>query len=186
MNIRLMVAAILILPVMAFGQTAPRSGPVAPPPVAPAGNTAPGFPFPGGFHMPAGVLDHFWDDPAVAGELRLTGVQRKQLQDATLTQQLSMIDGGADALKALARLSALFEADQLDDASYKRQLNNLSVAVGKLVQDVGEMVATPRRVLTAEQWGKLRSLQRAKQAAIRAAAPSRPQTTKTPPAVDRP
>jgi Spy/CpxP family protein refolding chaperone len=114
--------------------------------------------------------------------LQLTDVQRKQLQDGALTQQLSLIDGGAEALKTLARLSALLQADQLDDAAYKQQLNNLAVASGKLVQDVGEMIVSPRRVLTLEQWRKLQTLQRAK----RAAAPLRQSPTHTPTAGDRP
>jgi Spy/CpxP family protein refolding chaperone len=140
------------------------------------------LPFPGGFHPPAGLFDQFWNDPACAAELHLTDVQRKQLRDAALSEQLSLIDGGADALKAVARLSALLEADELDDAAYKQQLNNLAAASGKLVQDVGEMIVAPRRVLTLEQWRKLQSLQRAK----RAAAPPRQPATHTPAVGDRP
>ena len=197
MKIRVIVAVTLLLPVMAFAQTGVRiiggqtqptatAGNTAPAfATATAGNTAPAFPLPGGFHMPPGVLEQFWNDPAVAGELRLSDVQRKQLQNATLTQRLSMIDGGADALKALVRLSAIYEADQLDDVSYKQQLSNFATAVGKLVQDAGEMAVTPRRVLTSEQWTKLQSLQRAKQAAARVPVPSRPQATRTPAAGDR-
>jgi Spy/CpxP family protein refolding chaperone len=139
----------------------------------PAGITAPGFPFPNGFNPPAGLFDPFWKDPACAAELHLTDVQRKQLDDAALTQRLSLIDGGADALKAFTRLSALLEADQLDDAAYKHQLDILATAVGKLVLDAGEMTVSPRRVLTLEQWRKLQSLQRAKRAAVGSALPQR-------------
>ncbi len=187
MKLAFMVAAVLVLPLMVAAQsTTVTIAPPSHPPAAPAGITAPEFPFPGGFNPLAGFLDQFWNDPAVTGELRLTDVQRKQLQDATLTQRLSLIDGGADALKAVARLSALLEADQLDDAAYKQQLNNLATAAGKLVQDFGEMAVTPRRVLTLEQWRKLQSLQQAKRAAIRSSAPTRPPSTYTPPARTRP
>jgi Spy/CpxP family protein refolding chaperone len=141
---------------------------------------------PGGLNLPTGLFDQFWNDPALAGDLRLTDVQRKQLQDATLAQRLALIDGGAEAMKAFARLSALFETDRLDDAAYKTQLTQLAAAVGKLVQDVGEMAVAPRRVLTAEQWGKLQSLQRAKQAASRATVSPRPPAANAPPAAARP
>jgi Spy/CpxP family protein refolding chaperone len=170
MRFALTVAAVLLLPVTMVAQTGARSAPQAHPPAASLGTTAPEFPFPAGLHLPTGLFDQFWNDPAFAAELRLTDAQRKQLQDAALTQRLSLIDGGADALKALARLSALLEADRLDDAAYRQQLSNLAAATGKLIEDVGEMAVAPRRVLTVEQWGKLQSLQRAKQVAARPAA----------------
>jgi Spy/CpxP family protein refolding chaperone len=179
------LAAILLLSAITVAQSDVKSAP-AHPPAATAETAAPGFPLPGGLNLPTGLFDQFWNDPALAADLRLTDLQRKQLQDATLAQRLTLIDGGADALKALARLSSLFEADRLDDAAYKAQLNQLAAAVGKLVQDVGEMAITPRRVLTAEQWGKLQSLQRAKQAASRATVSRRPPSTNAPPAAARP
>jgi Spy/CpxP family protein refolding chaperone len=186
MKLAFIVTAVLVFPLMAAAQPnvtiAPRTNPQG----TSAGIASPGFSFPSGFNPPAGLFDHFWNDPAFAAELHLTDMQRKQLQDAALTQHLSLIDGGADALRALARLSALLEADQLDDAAYKQQLNNLAVATGKLVQNVGEMVVSPRRVLTAEQWRKLQNLQRAKRAASRSAVPPRQPATHTPTAGDKP
>jgi len=186
MKLAWIVTVILVFPLMVAAQTnvtiAPRTNPQG----MPAGITAPGFPFPDGFNPPAGLFDQFWNDPDCAAELHLTDVQRKQLQDAALTQRLSLIDGGADALRALARLSALLEADQLDDAAYKQQVNNLALAAGKLVQDVGEMAVSPRRVLTVEQWRKLQNLQRAKRAVARSAVPPRQSATHTPTAGDRP
>jgi Spy/CpxP family protein refolding chaperone len=171
MKLALVVTVVLAVPLMVSAQTndtrAPRMNPQATTPSI----TAPGFPFPGG--LPAGFLDQFWDDPSITAELHLTDQQRKQLQDAALTQQLALIDGGADALKAVARLSALLAADQLDDLAYKQQLNNLAAASGKVIQDLGEMVVSPRRVLTPEQWKKLQALKREKkQMAVHSAAPS--------------
>ena len=167
MKLALIIAAVFLLPVTTVAQTDVSSAFQAHSPAASAGTTAPGFAFPGGFNPPAGLFDQFWNDPTVAGELHLTDVQRKQLRDARLTQRLSLIDGGADALRAVARLAALLEADQLDDAAYKQQVNNLAAAAGRLVQDLGEMVVNPRRVLTVEQWRKLQRLQRAKRAEVR-------------------
>jgi Spy/CpxP family protein refolding chaperone len=172
MKLAFVVTAVLAVPLMVAAQTndtrAPRTNPQATPPAI----TAPGFPFPGGFNPPAGLLDQFWDDPAITAELHLTDQQRKQLQDAALTQRLALIDGGADALKAVAHLSAILEADQLDDLAYKQQLNNLAAASGKVIQDLGEMVVSPRRVLTPEQWKKLQTLKREKRVAAHSATPS--------------
>jgi Spy/CpxP family protein refolding chaperone len=168
------VVAVLVFPLMAAAQRNITVGPRTDVQGTPASVTAPGFPFPGGFNPPAGLLDEFWNDPACVAELHLTDTQRKQLKDAALTQRLSLIDGGADALKAIAHLSALLEADQLDEAAYKQQLSKLAGATGKVVEDVGEMAASPRRVLTLEQWRKLQSWQKAKKVAAQVAVPARP------------
>jgi Spy/CpxP family protein refolding chaperone len=186
MKLAFIVTAVLVFPLMVAAQTNVPIAPGTNPQGTPAGITNPGFSLPGGFNPPAGLFDQFWNNPAFAADLHLTDVQRKQLQDAALTQRLSLIDGGADALKSLARLSALLEADQLDDASYKLQLNNLAGAADKLIREVGEMVISPRRVLTVEQWRKLQNLQRAKRAAVRAAVPPGQSATHTPTAGDRP
>ena len=181
-----MVAAVLVFPLMMASQTNVMNAPRTNAQGTPAAATAPGFPFPGGFNPPAGLFEEFWNDPAFTAELHLTDAQRKQLQDAALTQRLALIDGGADALKAFTRLSALLEADQLDDAAYKEQLNNLALASGKIIQDVGEMVASPRHVLTLEQWRKLQNLQKAKRAAAKANVSPHQPAAHTPAAGDRP
>jgi len=173
------IAAVLVLPLMVAAQTNITAAPRTNSQGAPAGMTAPGFSLPKGLNPAEGLFEQFWNDPVTTAELHLTDQQRKQLQDAALAQRLSLIDGGADALRAVVRLSALLEADQLDDAAYKQQLDNLAAASGKLVKDFGEMVVSPRRVLTLEQWRKLQTLQRAKRAAARTSAPSHQSRTLT-------
>jgi Spy/CpxP family protein refolding chaperone len=155
------IAAVLTLSAAAMAQTETRTAPPSRGPSAPA---APTLPFPGNFTPPAGLFEEFWTDPAVDAELHLSEAQRKQLRDAALNQRLALIDAGADALKSFARLAAIYEADQLDEAAYKQEVNALAAATGKVVQDLGEMAAAPRRVLTTEQWRKLETIRRAKQA----------------------
>jgi Spy/CpxP family protein refolding chaperone len=181
MKIALVMTLLLLLPAMMVGQAANSKSPPNHQAAAPMGNAVQGFPFSGVLNSSAGLFDQFWNDPAIAAELHLTDIQRKQLRDFALTQQLSLIDSGANALKALVRLSVLLEADQLDDPAYKQQVNDLAAVAGKLVQDVGEMAATPRRVLSLEQWQKLRTLERAKRAQV--PSPLQPPSTSTlPPA----
>lgn len=182
MKLAYLAAAVLVFPLMVAAQTnvtvAPRTNIQGPA----TGITAPGFSLPGGLNPAAlnpaaGLFNEFWNDPACTAELHLTDAQRKQLQAAALTQRLALIDSSADALKAFTRLSAIMEADQLDDAAYQQQLNNLAAAAGKLVEDFGEMTVSPRRVLSLEQWRKLQTWQRAKRTAARpGAAPHQPGT----------
>jgi Spy/CpxP family protein refolding chaperone len=181
-----LAAAVLVFPLMVAAQTNVTVAPRINSPGPATGITPPGFSLPGGFNPAAALFDEFWNDPACTAELHLTDAQRKQLQDATLTQRLALIDGGADALKAFTRLAALMEADQLDDAAYRQQVNNLAAATGKLVQDVGEMAVSPRRVLTLEQWRKLQTWQRAKRTSARTAPSLHQPATHTPTAGERP
>jgi Spy/CpxP family protein refolding chaperone len=184
MRVKLLVAVLLVLPAVAFAQTNPGSATPAHSQAAPAIGVAPGFSLPNGLDLPKGLFDAFWDDPAMAAELQLTAAQKKQLRDAALKQQLAVIDGSADALKAFVQISAILNAEELDDAAYKQQLDSLSAASGKIIHEVGEMVVAPRRVLTSEQYQKLKSLQRAKREAAKASA--HPKTAKTPPEGERP
>jgi Spy/CpxP family protein refolding chaperone len=130
----------------------------------------PGLPFPSGFKPPEGFLDEFWNDSTVSAELHITSDQRKRLQDAAVAQRLALIDSGADALKGFVLLSSILETEPFDNAAYEKRLNELASTTGKAVQNLGEMVVTPRRILTPEQWTKLCSVRKAKQAAARAAA----------------
>lgn len=79
-----------------------------------------------------------------------------------------------------------FQSDRKRNAAYKEQLNNLALASGKIIQDVGEMVASPRHALTLEQWRKLQNLQKAKRAAAKANVPPHQPAAHAPAAGDRP
>jgi Spy/CpxP family protein refolding chaperone len=109
-------------------------------------------------HPPMELLAQWWKNPEVANELRLTEAQVKQLEQANLNTRLSLIDTGADALKAFTRAGALLDADQFDEAAYNQQLTALSTDAANMVKNFGQMALTIRRVLTPEQWGKLEAL----------------------------
>jgi Spy/CpxP family protein refolding chaperone len=134
-----------------------------------------GLPFPGGFNPPAGLFDQWWKDSATSDELHLGEAQKKQLDDLALVQRLALIDAGAGGLKALTRLSALLNADLMDEPAYQQQLGDLTAATGRLVQTLGDMAITPRRVLTPEQWKKLLALRAARKAAV-ASGPTGPRS----------
>ena len=188
MKPKLLIAVLLILSAVAFAQTGSEGGAAARPQASTA-NVPPRFGLPNGLDLPKGLFDSFWDDPAMAAELQLTPTQ-KQLRAAALKQQLAVIDGGADALKALVHSSAILDAEDLDEAAYKKQIDDLSAAFGKIIHEIGDMAVTPRRVLSPEQYQKLKSLQRAKRAAaretVREAAKPTPKRSGIPPSLMSP
>ena len=106
------------------------------------------------------MFDEFWKDPVFAAEIHLTDTQRKQLQDAALTQRLALVDGAADGFKSLIKLSAILDADSFDETAYQKQLDDLSASSGKLIHTLGAFASNPRRVLNGEQWAKLQKRQR--------------------------
>lgn len=107
-------------------------------------------------------FEPFWNDPKMVTELQLSEAQVKKLREASLNMQLALIDGGADALKAFVHISAILQVEQLDDAAYQKQLDELSSAFGKLIHDIGDMAIAPRHILTHEQYQKLKSIERKK------------------------
>ena len=123
----------------------------------------PGMSLPGGF--PEGLMDAWWRDPATAARLHLNEDQKRQLETAMLNQRLALIDIGADALKSFTRLGVMLDAERFDEAAYNQQIGALSTAAGNLVQMLGAAAATPRKVLTDEQWREYTVMQRSRRAA---------------------
>jgi Spy/CpxP family protein refolding chaperone len=155
---RILLVVVLLLPMIAMAQLE-RSG---------AEKTAAENPLAlmqKGLALPGGLFDKFWDDPATAAELKLTAEQKSKLRELATKQQLAVIDRGADVLKALVMLSSIADAEALDEAAYGKQLDNLSVASGMIIHEVGEMAIAPRRILTPAQYQTLKSLQRTRREA---------------------
>jgi Spy/CpxP family protein refolding chaperone len=172
MKLRLIAAAVLLFSAMALAQDEVINLPPLHPSAPAATTPGEGFNFPGNFQPPAGLFDEFWNDPAFAAEIHLTDAQRKQLQEAALTQRLALVDGGADAFKALIKAAAILDADPFDESAYQKQLDELTASSGKLIHTLGAVASNPRRVLNGQQWAKLqkRQRERARQAAAAKAA----------------
>ena len=167
--------------VLAFSAVAMAQAPAAQPAQAPTPNPHEGMPgMPGmgmgmgmqgmGMHMGAGmpgmnmqgpqqILTEWWRNPGIANELHLTDAQKHQLEQISLTMKLSAIDGVAGAAKAYVQLRANLDADQVDDSAYNKQMADFSAAASQLIKNFGQSVLAVRKVLSAEQWNKLREIQ---------------------------
>jgi len=160
----LLFAVLFLVAVAAFAQnSAPlaQSRPTMPQPPAGIG-LPPGLNLPGG--LAEGFMDTWWRDPATASRLHLNEDQKRQLETATLNQRLALIDAGADAMKSITRLGVTLDAEHLDEAAYNQQIGALSTAAAHIVQTLGEMAVTPRKVLTYDQWTQLVAIRRARRA----------------------
>ncbi len=135
-----------------------------PAPMPAPGNASPMPPFMGapdfGRMAPLGVgLGRWWTNPEVASQVRLSDAQIQKLEQVTTQQRLAMIDAMASGMKALVLMQPLLDAPQLDEAAANQQLDALAATASRLIKEVGGGVLTTRKILTAEQWKKVQSLQ---------------------------
>jgi Spy/CpxP family protein refolding chaperone len=150
----LMLCALLLLPALALGQAS------TPPP--------PGAPHPPGgdvFYVRTnrpGDLGAWWKDSEIVRQLQLSDAQVGQIEKTFLDARLSLIKLRADVEIEEAMLQPLVDADQMDEAKISAQLDKLLAARAKLEKANTMMMFDIRKVLTVEQWKKLRVLQRAR------------------------
>ena len=144
---------------------------------------SPDVPFMGGWNPPAALTSDWWNDPEIANELRLTEVQKKQLEQVSTNLKLTLIDAGATGLKSYVKLQTLLDADQFDRNAYNQELDSAASAATRLVKDIGQMALTVRTTLSAEQWHKLETMKarmhRAPRVEMRHSEP--PSSLRTPP-----
>jgi Spy/CpxP family protein refolding chaperone len=144
----LVVTLVLFFATGVLQAQTPRPGPSVPP-------------FMGNWNPPAALTTDWWNNPDVANDLRLTEAQKKQLEQVSTNVKLTLIDAGATGLKSYVRLQSLLDGDPFDRAAFNQELDAASTAASRLVKDFGQMAATVRTTLTAEQWHKLEAMKSA-------------------------
>jgi len=166
------LTAILLLGGSAFAQppapAAPpaASAPAAPPP-APAPPEAPGrLPRPGG---PAflrgqppmtalrGPEGRWWGNRELAQKLAITDDQIKKMDDILQQHRLRLVDLHANLEKQELMLEPMVSADQPDEPKLLAQIDKVAQARAELEKANARMLLDIRRVLTADQWQKLKS-----------------------------
>jgi Spy/CpxP family protein refolding chaperone len=163
MNARRVAAATILLSAMVFAQTAQttlRAAPGSRPAMPEQDSAFSKLMLPEKLGDAAGFFNEFWKDPEISAALKLTDSQRQQLQQESTAQQLLLIDDGANLMKSFVRLSAILDAEPFDEAAYNKEAGALAATTGKTVESLAEMVAFRRRILTGEQYAKLRALQK--------------------------
>ncbi len=153
-----LLTALLLTAALAFAQRQ------APQPMPAPGNTSPLPPFVGapdfGRMAPLGVgFGRWWTNPGIAGQVQLSDAQIQQLEQVTTKQRLALIDAMANGMKAFVLLQPLLDAPQFDEAAANQQLDALAATANRLVKEMGGGVLQTRKILTAEQWKKVQSLQ---------------------------
>ncbi len=147
----LIVCASLLFPVLALGQAA------TPPPEPGARYFAEREARRGPGHGPD--LGMWWKNSEIVRQLQLSDAQVKQIEQTFLNARLKLIDLRADVERQQTLLQPLVDADQMDEAKISAQLDQVLAARNRLEKANAMMMFDIRKVLTVEQWRKLRDLQ---------------------------
>ncbi len=99
----------------------------------------------------------WWKNSAVAKALNLTDDQQQQLEKNFMDYRLKLVDLRADLERQQILLQPLMDANQLDEAAISKQLDAVIAARGRLEKTNGMMNVSLRKVLTPEQWQKLKA-----------------------------
>lgn len=108
------------------------------------------------FHRPN--HGRWWDNPKLAKQLNLTDAQKKQMDDIFFKNRLQLIDLKATLQKDELSLRPMIGADQPNEAKVLAQIDNIAQDRANLEKANARMLFGIRRVLTLDQWTKLKAI----------------------------
>lgn len=103
-----------------------------------------------------GPAGRWWNNSEMAQKLGLTADQQKQMDQIFQESRLKLIDLNAALQKEEVILQPMLEADPPDEAKILAQIDRVAQARAELEKGNARMLLGIRRVLTQDQWKKLR------------------------------
>jgi antitoxin component HigA of HigAB toxin-antitoxin module len=100
----------------------------------------------------------WWKDSELMRKIGVSDEQVQKIEKIFQDHRLNLIDLHAALEKQEAILEPLIEADQPDEAQVISQIDKVAQARANLEKSNAQMLLAIRRVLTVEQWKKLRDL----------------------------
>jgi Spy/CpxP family protein refolding chaperone len=142
----------------------PGGAPMAAPAPTPDPGNPPGMPGvafhrPGPGGMGGGMFGAWWKNSETAKAIGLSDDQVKQIESTFMSHKLKLIDLRADLEKKELELKPLVDADQPDVSKVGAQIDQVVAARGRLEKEATMMSLDIRRVLTVDQWKKLKDYQ---------------------------
>jgi Spy/CpxP family protein refolding chaperone len=105
--------------------------------------------------------DHFgrwWNDPHMAQQLGITDDQKHKMDDIFQQHRLNLIDLNAGLEKQEVLMQPLISADQPNETAVLAQIDKIAQARADLEKANARMLFDIRKVLTQEQWQKLKAM----------------------------
>jgi hypothetical protein len=100
----------------------------------------------------------WWKDSELMRKIGVSDEQVQKIEKIFQDHRLQLIDLHAALEKQEAILEPLIEADQPDEAQVTAQIDKVAQARANLEKSNAQMLLAIRRVLTVDQWKKLRDL----------------------------
>lgn len=100
----------------------------------------------------------WWKNAEVVKTVGLTDDQVQRIEKIFTENRLKLVDVHANLEKEEMKLEPLLEADTPDEAAVLAAIDRITAARAAVEKANAQMGFTIRRVLTPEQWKKLRSL----------------------------
>ena len=105
--------------------------------------------------------EHFgrwWNNPKIAQAINLTDDQKKKMDDIFQQHRLKLVDLHANLEKQQIMMRPMIEADQPNESQVLAQIDKIAQARADLEKADAHMLFDIRKVLTADQWQKLKAL----------------------------
>jgi len=104
--------------------------------------------------MPQG---RWWNNPEMVQKLSVTADQQKKMDDIFQQNRLRLIDLNASVQREEVTMEPLMAADTPDEPKILAQIDKIAQARAELEKANARFLLGIRRVLTQEQWKKLRA-----------------------------
>jgi periplasmic protein CpxP/Spy len=104
-----------------------------------------------------GPQGRWWGNPELAQKLGLTADQIKKMDDILQQHRLRLVDLHATLDKEELMLEPMVSADQPDETKLLAQIDKVAQARAELEKANARMLLDIRRVLTQDQWQKLKA-----------------------------
>jgi len=101
----------------------------------------------------------WWDNPRIAQQIGLTADQQKKMDDIFQQNRLKLVDLSATLQKQELIMQPLMEAEQPDEGKILAQIDAIAQARAELEKNNARMLLEIRKVLTPDQWKKLKTIQ---------------------------
>jgi Spy/CpxP family protein refolding chaperone len=104
------------------------------------------------------MMGEWWKNSELAQKLQLNDQQKQQLDKVFFDHRMKLIDFQADLEKQDLKLQSLLDEDRPNDSQVSTQVDQELAAKSKLEREFTMMNLDLRKVLTVEQWQKLKQV----------------------------
>ena len=105
-----------------------------------------------------GPHGRWWNNPEIAQKVGLSADQQKKMDDIFQQHRLKLVDLHANLEKQQILIRPLIEADNPNESQVLAQIDKIAQARAELEKADAHMLFDIRKVLTADQWQKLKVL----------------------------